>query len=100
MFKIPFVKWEPGTEMITNHRTTHLLLARMTCALLHFKYLDDFAAKTQRAIAHGQHYGGSIEYQRYGALLKKHPDVTFMYPGSLRYSSSDDLVQSGLMRRG
>ena len=100
MFKVPLVKWRADMRMITNHRTSPVRLAQTTGALLHFKYLDDFAAKTQQAIRHGQHFGGSIEYQRYGELLNQNADMTFMYPGSLRYGSSEDLVRAGIVRRG
>ncbi len=97
LFKIPLVYWRPETAMITNHRTTRAPLARASGALLHFKYLQDFLPRTTNAIAHGQHYGGSIEYQRYAAMLKANPDMTFMYPGSRRFSGSADLVAVGLI---
>lgn len=97
LFKLPLVYWRPETAMITNHRTTPLPLARSTGALLHFKYLQDFLARTTTAIANGQHYGGSIEYQRYAAMLKAKPNVTFMYRGSRRFSGSMDLAAAGLI---
>lgn len=98
LFKLPLVYWRPNTAMITNHRTTPVPLARTSGALLHFKYLQDFLARTAIAIEHGQHYGGSIEYQRYAAMLKTKPDVTFMYPGSRRYAGSAELVAAGLIK--
>lgn len=100
MFKIPLVRWRDGLQLVTKHRTTPLALSATSGALLHFKYLDDFAAKTADAVQHGQYYNGSSEYHRYGMLLRRNPDVTFMYAGSVRYDSSEDLLSAGLMWRG
>lgn len=100
LFKIPLIKWQAGCCLITSHRIRPVRLSTTTGALLHFKFLHDFATRTAAAIAHGQHYGGSIEYQRYAALLKRNPDVTFMVEGSVRYRSSDDVLRAGLMQQG
>jgi len=99
MFKIPLIHWQSGDTMITNHRVNRMPLATTTGALLHFKYLQDFSNRMIAAITHGQHYHGSSEYQYYGALLQKNPNITFMYEGSTRYHSSADLLAAGLMRR-
>lgn len=98
LFKIPLIKWQPDFTMITPHRMNKVPLAQASGALLHFKFLDDFAARTVAAIKHGQHYGGNIEYQRYGALLSSNPTLTFMYAGSQRYKSSQDLVRAGIIQ--
>lgn len=99
MFKIPLVKWREGMRLVTKHRTNPVRLSASSGALLHFKYLDDFAAKTADAVQHGQYYNGSSEYHRYGQLLQRQPNVTFMYAGSVRYESSEDLLREGLMWR-
>lgn len=98
LFKLPLIYWRPGTAMITNHRTTPAPLARATGALLHFKYLQDFLPRTTTAVEHGQHYGGSIEYQRYAAMLKANPEMTFMYSGSCRFAGSAHLSAAGLIK--
>lgn len=100
MFKTPLFKGGEGVSLITNHRTNPLPLAKSTGALLHFKYLDDFAAKVAAAIRSGQFFGGSIEYQCYNKRLQRNPQFTFMYSGSKRYDNSNSLVQAGLIRRG
>lgn len=99
LFKVPLVHWRADTAMITNHRTTPLSLAQTSGALLHFKYLQDFLPRIASAIAHGQHYGGSIEYQRYAAMLKTNPNMTFMYPGSRRFAGSADLAAVNLIAK-
>ncbi len=100
MFKIPLIKWRDGMKLVTKHRTDPVTLSATSGALLHFKYLDDFAVKTADAVRHGQYYNGSSEYHRYALLLERNPNVTFMYAGSVRYASSEDLLRAGLMWRG
>lgn len=100
MFKTPLFKGGNGVRLITNHRTIPLPLAKTTGALLHFKYLDDFATKVAAAVSSGQFFGGSIEYICYNKRLQRNPQFTFMYPGSKRYDNSDSLIKAGLIRRG
>lgn len=100
MFKTPLFKGGKGVQLITNHRTVPLPLAKTTGALLHFKYLDDFAAKVAAAVSGGQFFGGSIEYRCYDKRLRRNPQFTFMYSGSKRYDNSTSLIAAGLIRRG
>ncbi len=100
MFKTPLFKGGDCVKLITNHRTVPLPLAKTTGALLHFKYLDDFAAKVADAVRGGQFFGGSIEYICYDKRLRRNPQFTFMYAGSKRYDGSDSLIEAGLIRRG
>lgn len=99
MFKTSLFRCEPGVRLLTNHRITPVPLARCSGALLHFKYLDDFAAKVAVALRDRQFFGGSIEYRSYAALLERDPHVTFLYHGSRRYTGSEALIAAGLIRR-
>lgn len=100
LFKIPLIHWQADHCLVTSHRIKPLRLAQTTGALLHFKFLQDFSERINAAITHGQHYDGSIEYMRYGAVLAQQPSLSFFYAGSRRYQHSNDIVQAGLMQSG
>ncbi|MBJ6371916.1 glycosyltransferase family 2 protein [Sedimentitalea arenosa] len=73
--KIPLVKWHRRYAYVSS---THMLLPRglnqvydvrggekASGALLHAKFLDDFAIKTDEELNRGQHYDTSVEYRAY-----------------------------------
>ncbi len=97
-FKVPLVKWQRGYAFINSHRLNFIRLAPVTGALLHFKYLQDFSARVDDAIATGEHYDGSAEYRKYAQLLRRDPNLSMMYAGSETYRSSADLVRLKLIR--
>ncbi|MCK1616067.1 glycosyltransferase family 2 protein [Bradyrhizobium sp. 159] len=98
--KVPLARWLPGRRYIA---AGHLMAPRgkagdVTGALLHFKFLHDFTDKVAIAVREGNYYLGSVEYQRYAERLDQNPSFELIYPKSLIYQSSDDLVRCGLMR--
>ncbi|WP_439364450.1 glycosyltransferase family 2 protein [Bradyrhizobium sp. DASA03005] len=97
-YKVPLVKWRSGNAFVNSHRLNAVRLSPVTGALLHFKYFQDFGKRIEDAVAHGEHYGGSIEYRRYGELLAANPNLSLLGTESVRYTSSRELVDSGLIR--
>jgi hypothetical protein len=97
-FKLPLIKWQAANRYITNHRTNFVRLAPITGAVLHFKYLQDFAQRVEAALQTKEHYDGSAEYNRYAELLAADPDLSFMYAGSHRYRDSLQLVELLLIK--
>ncbi|UVO27611.1 glycosyltransferase family 2 protein [Bradyrhizobium arachidis] len=97
-YKVPLVKWRKGNGYVNSHRLNAVRLSPVTGALLHFKYFQDFGKRIEDSLAHGEHYGGSIEYRRYGELLAANPNLSLIDAESVRYSSSRELVDRGLMR--
>jgi len=73
-------------------------VAPETGALLHFKFLNDFHARALEEVARDEHYDGATEYRRYAERLSQHPDMTFMYEGSVRFEGTSQLVRLGLMQ--
>ena len=67
-------------------------------ALLHFKFLDDFAVNVQREIAREQYWNKGQEYKGYGAVLSRDPCLNFMSPISEKFVSSSQLVTLGVMK--
>ncbi|RZN13038.1 glycosyltransferase family 2 protein [Bradyrhizobium genosp. SA-3] len=98
--KVPLARWLPGRRYIA---AGHLMAppgkpGDVTGALLHFKFLHDFTDKVAIAVREGNYYLGSVEYQRYAERLDQNPSFELIYPKSLIYQSSDDLVRCDLMR--
>lgn len=99
--KAPLVRWREGAGLV---RSTHMLRP-MTLApeqpsgvLLHYKFLHDFHARAEDAVARGAHYDGSREYRRYLEALLRDPAFSLHSARSLRYAGPDQLVSLGLMR--
>jgi hypothetical protein len=97
--KVSLVKWQRGMRFVAS---SHWLRPAARCgdvttALLHFKFLGDFADKVARAVEAKNYWKDSAEYRRYAAKLAKDPGFGFAYPGSARYRGPGDLVAAGLM---
>ena len=96
--KIPLVRWDEKSQYLKgNHAVTRKILAPETGALLHFKFLHDFHARTVCEAARGEHYDGASEYRRYEERLTRDPDMTFVYEGSVHFEGTTQLVRLGLM---
>lgn len=101
LIKVPLVKWQTGCKRLSNHvivKPKRGKLSTVTGALLHFKFFADFHDKAKRAVATGQHFRGSQEYVRYLAHVSKHPNLSFMYSGSRRYTDSRGLLGTGIIK--
>ena len=100
MSKVPLIRWRKGYRFMggVHNVSGRIELAPDWAALLHFKYLSDFAEKTAEAIRRGQHDGGASHYKLYdarmGTLVEKGP----LYGGSRRFTGVADLQRAGLMR--
>ncbi|SER00082.1 Glycosyl transferase family 2 [Faunimonas pinastri] len=100
MSKIPLLKWQAGYEFGGG---VHMLNRKVPTApdwgaLLHFKYLDDFAEKVAHAIRRGQHSEGSAQYRSYDAHKGDLMQRGAVYPGSRRFEGTSSLIAAGLMR--
>lgn len=106
--KIPLVKWSRHYAYISS---THMLLPRglnlvydqwggekISGCLLHAKFIDTFAAKSNEELARGQHYANSREYIAYQKGLAEHPD--FWCKWSEKYINWRQLEILGLMSKG
>src|SRR6516165_11376213 len=97
--KVPLVKFQNsiflslGTHLIQGAR-----VADLRGALLHFKFMDDFAANVQREIAREQYWNNAKEYKDYGAVLSRDPSLNFTSPISEKFVSSSQLVTLGVMK--
>jgi glycosyltransferase involved in cell wall biosynthesis len=101
LFKVPLIKWHKGCKRLSGHivaKTSQGKIAEVTGVFLHFKFFADFHKKALSEALRKQHYGGGQEYRRYLSVIKKQPNISFMYAGSRRYIDSDSVLKAGLMR--
>jgi hypothetical protein len=97
--KIPLIKWRAGLRYeASTHAVQNLQFSRLTGALLHFKFFCDFYALVEREVARKEHWAAAAQYDSYLETLKQSPDLNPHFDGSKRYSSSNQLVELGLMR--
>ncbi len=106
--KIPLVRWD---RQYTYVSSTHMLLPRglnlvydewggekASGCLLHAKFLDTFAGKSEEELERGQHYANSHEYRAYAAGLQDDPDLWCKW--SEKYINWRQLEILGLMSKG
>ncbi len=100
MSKVPLLWWQKGTQFPGGpHRVSKAYaMSDDWGALLHFKYFDDFGARSKEAVDREQHAAGAAHYKLYLGDLDKVEDQSLVFSGSRRFSSTEDLVSAGLMR--
>ena len=97
--KVPLVRWQKGMRFLySTHSLSHVTTAKVTGALLHFKFLSDFHDRVETEVARGEHYDGAREYRAYRDLMRKQGAVNFLTDKSMRFQDSAQLVRLGLMR--
>lgn len=106
--KIPLVKWRRDYTYVSS---THMLLPRglnlvydewggekASGCLLHAKFLDLLAEKTEEEMVRNQHFAGSKEYVAYHEGLRTSPDLWCKW--SEKYINWRQLEILGLMSKG
>ena len=99
--KVPLVKWREGAGLLSSThmlRPMELAPGQPSGVLLHFKFLQDFHARAEDAVARGAHYDGSREYRRYLEALERDPAFGLHSRRSVRYAGPEQLAALGLMR--
>jgi hypothetical protein len=97
--KVPLIRWNPGIKYTSSKHTSFpCRLPDISGALLHFKYLPDFADQVRLEVARGQHYLGAKEYRAYQRRLEGGQSLFFLSAQSRRYQGSAQLVALGLMQ--
>lgn len=85
----PFVNW---------HHATGARVADVTGLLRHFPFTSNFRAKVADAVDSGR-YGTTTtnEYEKYGAQLQRHPDLSLLTPTAQRYAGLQPLLDDGFI---
>lgn len=100
MGKVPLIRWRRGLRFTGGvHRIdAPLRLAEDRGALLHFKFLDDFADRTRQNVARAQHANGARAYRVYAGRMEALGAASAIAPCSVRLRDWRDLEAAGLMR--
>lgn len=106
--KVPLVKWDRKYTYVSS---THMLLPRglnlvydewggekASGALLHTKFLSNFADKAQEELRRREHFANSHEYMAYAANADGSPDLWCKW--SEKYINWRQLEILGLMSKG
>jgi tetratricopeptide (TPR) repeat protein len=97
--KVPLIRWAADIKYTSSKHTAFpCRLADITGALLHFKYLPEFAQQVRAEVARGQHYLGAKEYRTYLRRLEAGQGLSLMGPASCCYQGSRQLVELGLVQ--
>ena len=65
--------------------------------VLHFKYFQDFVDRTFEEAGREKHAGGAKLYKSMARKLKDNVSPCFCYSGSVKFHSSGQLVDMGMM---
>lgn len=100
--KSPLVRMAPDVRYIEcSHATTHLPIADVSGALLHYKFVGDLKRRLGEAVTRGEHASQSIFYRRLeNSLEARRWQGSLLSPHSRRYDGPDDFVRHGLMSTG
>jgi glycosyltransferase involved in cell wall biosynthesis len=97
--KVPLIRWAPDIKYTSSKHTAFpCRVPDVSGALLHFKYLPEFAEQVRAEVARGQHYLGGKEYRSYLRRLERGDGLSLKAPVSRRYRGSRQLVELGLMQ--
>jgi hypothetical protein len=97
--KSPLIRMAPDVRYLEcSHGTTHLPLADVTGAVLHYKFVGDLRRRVGEAVARGEHAAGALSYQRLqDSLGEANWKGSFLSPHSRRYTGTAELLRQGLI---
>ncbi|HXQ09492.1 MAG TPA: hypothetical protein VN805_00675 [Caulobacteraceae bacterium] len=96
--KVPLVRWRADTRYLAStHHMTPTPLAQITGALLHFKFLSDFAVRAEVEATRGEHFADAREYRDYRDLVRGGLN-SLMADVSVRFEDSAQLVATRIMQ--
>ncbi len=98
--KAPLIRMDPHV-FYTNgsHNTTHLPVADVTVALLHYKFVGDVRDEIRKTVTRGTHAAGAVSYRRLQASFEKSGwDHSLLSEHSRRFEGPSSLEHHGLMK--
>ncbi|TWU04406.1 glycosyltransferase family 2 protein [Stieleria varia] len=99
MAKIPLIYWRPETWYWNPHVAYpfELNFNQPSGALLHFKYMADFAATVDREVSRNQHASNAEKYRVFQNHLRNSDTTSLHYGESARYENSTSLLERKLI---
>lgn len=100
MTKSPLVKMSDDTAFIANnHQHTHLRMADVTVALLHYKFIGAFRDRVREAVDRQEHFQGARFYRVLEASVgQKEKLHELTSTESVRYSSTLTLLNNHMLK--
>lgn len=99
LFKVPLIRWQKHfAYTASTHELNPVKLSAVTGVLAHFKFFADFHERAERAVRKANFVDGSAEYRQYLMGMQHIKNGCFTYPGSQRYTSSEDLLALNLIK--
>jgi hypothetical protein len=101
MTKAPLVKMTQDLAYIANnHQHTHLPIADISSALLHYKFIGNFSGRVDEAILRNEHFMGARFYRALRSALQENETnaqrrLTSEF--SVKYTGSEQLQALGLL---
>ncbi len=82
---------------VDSHTVDNARVGDVSCALLHYKLVDNLRELTERAVREESYYQGSAEYKRYAAVLGQAPALGLRTPTTRTLARIDQLVEEGFL---
>lgn len=100
MTKAPLVKMRADTAYIANnHQLSHLPIADVTVALLHYKFIGAFHDRVAEAVDRQEHFQGARFYRLLQFTFGKNSSVAKLTSTTSKYyTCASDLVEVGLLK--
>lgn len=97
--KVPLVRVERDFRYVDCcHSTTHVPIADIRTALLHYKFIGDTKARTQEAISRGEHFASASTYIRFAEAAEQIGwSGSLSSPHSRKYTGDASLEEAGIM---
>lgn len=96
--KVPLFKFDRGTRTAAGmHAIDGAVVADVRGVVLHFKYLQDFMDRTIEEADRQQHAAGAFLYKKMAEKLREEDSTNFFYEGAVKFESSRQLVELGMM---
>ena len=96
--KFPLLRYGPGVYVGQGfHSMEGAAIAPARGALLHFKYLQDFAPRVEEEVVRGEHYDGASQYRIYQEGLRRAGKASFVYEKTRRLSGWDEEIACDLL---
>lgn len=81
----------------SSHTVANARIADISCALLHYKFLGNFAEVVERGVREEGYYRGSEQYKQYKEILKNAGDLSLKRATARELHSLDDLVRGQIL---
>jgi hypothetical protein len=96
--KVPLFKFERGILTAAGmHAIDGAVVADVRGVVLHFKYLQDFMARSIEEADRQQHAAGAFLYKQMAEKLRDDASTNFYYEGAVKFESTRQLLDLGMM---